>query len=170
MESPNQSLPSKSGRVLYGPVWAFFMHRLINPVMTFFLNRGMGAKTLMILEFTGRKTGKLYSLPVGYMQRDQTVYCYTPFAWWRNLVGGAPVALVIRGEPLTGIGNVSTDTAEIAAGMDTYLRHNPGDARFYKVKLDRNRHPIPEDIAKAAKDNVQIRIELDPKSPLTEHM
>ena len=45
--------------------------------------------------------------------------------------------------------------------MDVYLRHNPGDARFFRVKLDENRHPNLEDIAKAAQDNVQIRIDLD---------
>jgi hypothetical protein len=45
--------------------------------------------------------------------------------------------------------------------MNAYLRHNPGDARFYKVKLDRQRNPIPDDVARAARENVQIQIELD---------
>ena len=44
-----------------------------------------------------------------------------------------------------------TDTEEIAAGMDVYLRHNPGDARFFRVKLDENRHPNPETSRKQPK-------------------
>ena len=148
-------------RTLAGPTFTFVTQRAINPIMRRILNRGIGAKTLMNLEFTGRQTGQTYNFPVGYMQVGSTVFCYSPFSWWRNLRGGAPVKVVIKGRPLTGVADVCTDTDQIAAGMDVYLRHNPGDARFFKVKLDENRHPNPEDIAKAARDNVQIRIELD---------
>lgn len=165
MNTHNQSKPSKSARMLYGPVWHFFLHRLVNPVMSFFLNRGKAGKTLMMLEFTGRRSGEKYYFPVGYMQVEHTLYCYSPFGWWRNLQGGAPVRVVLRGQTRSGVADVCTNTEEIAAGMDTYLRHNPGDARFYRVKLDKNRHPYPEDIAMAAKDNVEIRIQLDPTQP-----
>ena len=161
MTSSNQSTPTASMRTLAGPVWETFTRQVINPVMRFFLNRGMGAKTLMILEFTGRRTGRTYVFPVGYMQVGQTLYCYSPFSWWRNLRGGAAVRVVLRGHPMTGVADVCTDTEVIAAGMNAYLRHNPGDARFYKVKLDRQRNPIPDDVARAARENVQIRIELD---------
>jgi hypothetical protein len=147
-------------RTVAGPVWETLTRRVINPIMRLFLNRGLGSKTLMMLEFTGRRTGKKYNFPVGYMQVGQTIFCYSPFSWWRNLQGGAPVKVVVKGRALTGVADVRTDTDEIAAGMEIYLRHNPGDARFYRVKLDKNRHPIPEDIAKAARDNVEIRIEL----------
>ncbi len=119
----------------------------------------------MMLEFTGRRSGRSYSFPVGYMQNGQTLFCYSPFSWWRNLQGGAPVTVVLRGDKLTGVADVCTDTDQIAAGLDTYLRHNPGDARFYRVKLDKDRQPIPQDIAQAAKDNVQIRIDLSPDLP-----
>jgi hypothetical protein len=95
------------------------------------------------------------------MQVGQTLFCYSPFSWWRNLQGGAPVNVVLKGRPLRGVADVCTDTQDIAEGLDVYLRHNPGDARFYRVKLDRDRRPYPEDIAKAARDNVQIRIELE---------
>jgi hypothetical protein len=148
-------------RTLTGPVWEFTTRRVINPVMRLFLNRGLGSKTLMMLEFTGRRTGKTYNFPVGYMQVGQTLFCYSPFSWWRNLQGGAPVNVVLKGRPLRGVADVCTATQDIAEGLDVYLRHNPGDARFYRVKLDRNRRPYPEDIAKAARDNVQIRIELE---------
>lgn len=161
MSTQHQSTPTASMRTLAGPIYTLVTQRIINPIMRMFLKRGIGSKTLMTLQFTGRKTGKTYEFPVGYMQRGQTVYVYSPFSWWRNLQGGAPVTVVIKGQTLTGTADVNTDTDEIAKGLDAYLRHNPGDAFFYKVKLDGNRHPIPEHIAKAAKDNVQITIELD---------
>jgi hypothetical protein len=147
-------------RTVAGPIWNSLTKSVINPIMRRFLNRGMGSKTLMMLEFTGRRSGRSYSFPVGYMQVGQTLFCYSPFSWWRNLRGGAPVTVVLRGHRLSGVADVCTDTDQIALGLDTYLRHNPGDARFYRVKLDKNRHPVPQDIAQAAKDNVQIRIDL----------
>lgn len=152
-------------RMVAGPIWDSLTKWVINPVMRRFLNRGIGSKTLMMLEFTGRRSGRSYSFPVGYMQNGKTLFCYSPFSWWRNLRGGAPVTVVLRGDKLRGVADVCTDTDEIATGLDTYLRHNPGDARFYRVKLDKDRQPIPQDIAQAAKDNVQIRIELAPDLP-----
>jgi hypothetical protein len=156
-------------RMVAGPIWDSLTKWVINPVMRRFLNRGIGSKTLMMLEFTGRRSGRSYSFPVGYMQIGQTLFCYSPFSWWRNLRGGAPVTVVLRGDKLRGVAHVCTDTDEIATGLDTYLRHNPGDARFYRVKLDKDRQPIPQDIAQAAKDNVQIRIELSPDLPPITH-
>lgn len=166
MTTPRQSTPTASMRTLAGPIYTFLTQRLINPIMRALLNRGIAAKTLMTLEFRGRKTGKIYNLPVGYMQRGRTVFVYSPFSWWRNLQGGVPETVVIKGQTLTGTADVTTDTDEIAKGLDAYLRHNPGDAFFYRVKLDENRHPIPETVAEAAKNNVQITIQLDePASP-----
>ena len=46
-------------------------------------------------------------------------------------------------------------------GMDRYLRHNPGDAKYFSVKTDANGNPSPADIAHAAERNVQIRIHLE---------
>ena len=161
MSTQHQSTPTASMRTLAGPIYTLVTQRIINPIMRVFLRRGIGSKTLMTLRFTGRKTGKVYEFPVGYMQRGQTVYVYSPFSWWRNLRDGAPVTVVIKGQALTGRADVTTDTDEIAKGLDAYLRHNPGDAFFYKVKLDKDHHPIPEHVTKAAKDNVQITIELD---------
>jgi hypothetical protein len=52
-------------------------------------------------------------------------------------------------------------TRVVERGMATYLRHNPGDARFWSVKIDRDGQPAAADIARAAPLNVQIRIALD---------
>jgi hypothetical protein len=46
--------------------------------------------------------------------------------------------------------------------MDVYLRHNPGDAMFWKIRLDKDKVPFPEDIERVAPANAQIRIQLDP--------
>jgi hypothetical protein len=94
------------------------------------------------------------------MQQESEIVCYSPFGWWVNLQGGAPVTVTLRGQRIAGSADVSTDPATIASGMAEYLRHNPGDAFFFRVKLDRNREPVAKDVERAAHENVQIRIAL----------
>jgi hypothetical protein len=153
-------------RTVQGPRWAFLMHHLINPLMrrglSGRLHAMVGSKTLMVLEFRGRKSGTPYRFPIGFMETPDGVVCYTPFRWWVNLQGGAPVTVTIRGRRRPGTADVCTDVATIADGMDVYLRHNPGDAMFWKVRLDEHKVPNREDVDRAARENVQLLISLNP--------
>jgi hypothetical protein len=157
-------LPSGSVRSQHGAIWAFLMHRVINPMMRRFLasrfHARIGSEMMMVLTFRGRRSGQSYSFPIGYMRDGNTLISYSPFSWWRNLRGGVPVTVVLQGRTLNGTADVCTDTDQIEAGMAVYLRHNPGDAKFFHVSLD-DRQPDPEDVARAARDNVQIRVNLD---------
>lgn len=158
------SQPRGTVRSQHGPVWGFVMHRAINPVMRRLLasrfHRRVGSDTLMLLTFHGRRSGKMYTFPIGYMQRGSKLVCYSPFGWWTNLRGGAPVTVTLRGQRIAGSADVCTDPATIEAGMNEYLRHNPGDAFFFRVKLDANREPVGEHVERAARENVEIRIAL----------
>ena len=158
------SQPRGSVRSQHGPVWGFLMHRAINPVMRRLLatrfHRQIGSDMIMVLSFRGRRSGKVYEFPIGYMQDGSEIVCYSPFGWWTNLQGGAPVTVTLRGQRITGSADVCTDPVTIASGMAEYLRHNPGDAFFFRVKLDKNREPVAKDVERAAHENVQIRIAL----------
>ena len=162
---PAESRPSGSVQSLQGPIWAFLMHRVINPLMRRVLSSRIharaGSDTLMVLTFTGRASGRLYTFPIGYMQEGNTLISYSPYTWWRNLVGGAPVSVLLRGRTRSGTAEVFTETSTIEEGMAVYLVHNPGDAKYFKVSFDGEGHPDPEDVARAARLNVQIRITLD---------
>ena len=55
------------------------------------------SKTIPLITFTGRKSGKTFTTPVSYSQHGDQVYVFTHAAWWRNLRdrgsppgGGAP--------------------------------------------------------------------------------
>jgi hypothetical protein len=168
MTHDSTSLARGSVRSQHGPIWGFLMRRLINPLMARLLtsrfHRRVGSEMIMILTFRGRKSGNVYTFPIGYQQIGSEVVCYSPFGWWRNLEGGAPVTVTLRGRRLSGTADVFTDTARIAAGMAAYLRHNPGDAFFFRVKV-RDGEPDAADVERAAHENVQIRILLsgDPR-------
>ena len=159
LSKPRGTVGSQHGRL-----WGFLMRRAINPFMRRLLrsrfHRRIGSDMIMELSFRGRKTGKLYSFPIGYMQVGSEIVCYSPFGWWTNLQGGAPVTVTLRGEQKAGTADVCTDTGTIAKGMADYLRHNPGDAFFFRVKVGKDREPVSADVERAAGENVQIRIAL----------
>ncbi|MEW5868555.1 MAG: nitroreductase/quinone reductase family protein [Chloroflexota bacterium] len=55
---------------------------------------------LMLITVTGRKTGKLYTTPVAYRREGERLVFFSGrgLAWIKNLQGGAPVRLVLKGK------------------------------------------------------------------------
>lgn len=49
---------------------------------------GVVSKTILLVTFTGHKSGKTYTTPVGYSQSDDQMYVFTHAAWWKNLHSG----------------------------------------------------------------------------------
>ncbi len=93
----------------------------VNHAMKFVLRspvHGMVSKTVLLITFTGRKSGKTYTTPVSYSQHDDQVYIFTHAAWWKNLRSGTPVTLRIQGREFQGLAEpVAEDKQAIAAGL-----------------------------------------------------
>src|SRR5512139_81759 len=122
---------------------------------------GMVSKTVLLITFTGRKSGKTYTTPVDYSQDGDQVTIFTHANWWKNLRGGTPVTLRIRGRELQGLAEpVAEDKGAVAAGLTTHLRKVPSDARYYGVTFDDHRNPRAEEVERAAQSVVMIRIQL----------
>lgn len=95
------------------PPWAY---GIVNPTMKFLLRsplHGALSGALLILIFEGRKSGKRYEIPVGYMQEGGKLYTFSHSAWGKNFEGGAPVALRLRGELVRATARVVEDPALI---------------------------------------------------------
>lgn len=56
---------------------------------------GPMAKSLMLLRFRGRQSGRWHTTPVGYAREGNRVVVVTSptYRWWRNVVDAAPVQL-----------------------------------------------------------------------------
>ena len=122
---------------------------------------GMVSKNILLITFTGRKSGKTYTTPVSYSQHGDQVYVFTHADWWRNLRGGTPVTLRLRGREIQGLAEpVAEDKQAIAAGLTAHLRKVPGDARFYGVTFDEHGNPRAEEVEKAVQTVVMLRIRL----------
>jgi deazaflavin-dependent oxidoreductase (nitroreductase family) len=122
---------------------------------------GMVSKTVLLITFTGRKSGKSFTTPVDYSQEGDQVSLFSHANWWKNLRGGAPVTVRIQGWELKGLAEpVADDKQAIATGLAAHLRKLPGDARFYGVTFDENRNPRADEVEKAVQTVVMIRVRL----------
>ncbi len=136
----------------------------VNQAMKFVLRspvHGMVSKTILLITFTGRKSGKTYTTPVSYSQSGDQVYIFTHAAWWKNLCSHTPVTLRIRGREFQGLPEpVVEDKAAVAAGLAAHLRKVPSDARYYSVTFDEYGNPKAKEVEKAVQTVVMTRVRL----------
>lgn len=87
---------------------------------------------LMLIAVRGRRTGRYRTLPVGYAQAPGVIYIlvgdYETKQWWRNLEGGAPVALIVRRHVIDARATVldgKADRSEFDAALALYRTRFP---------------------------------------------
>src|SRR5687768_285096 len=79
--------------------------RFINPFVSMILRSPLHkvlSSRLLLLTYTGRTTGKRFTIPVGYTPEGDTLTLFSGFGWWKNLRGGAPVVVCLQGRQRTG--------------------------------------------------------------------
>src|SRR5450432_3938186 len=95
---------------------------IINPMMRLLLRSPfhfLQSKSLMLITFTGRKSGRRFTTPVRYVRVADTVRCFTSpeNLWWRNLRGGAAVSLRIQGKEQPYWATIQGDPAAVRAAL-----------------------------------------------------
>ncbi len=96
--------------------------RFVNPILGFLLRTplaGPARKQLMVLSFTGRKTGRAFTLPVSAHVIDGQLYALTGAPWKQNFRGGAPARVVYDGKTTAMRGELIADRAVVC---DLFLR------------------------------------------------
>jgi hypothetical protein len=99
------------------------MRRLINPVVRWIAHSPAGRWTgdLLVLEFSGRRSGRRLSVPVLGRRYGTSLYALTDATWALNFSGGATVRVASRGSRWTATGVLVTDQAEAAAVLRTAI-------------------------------------------------
>ncbi len=137
----------------------------VNQTMKFILRspvHGMISKDKLLITFIGRKSGKNYTTPVSYSQSDGHVTIFTHAGWWKNLQGGKPVSLRLRGKDVQGVAlPVEEDKPAIAASLANHLQKVHSDAGFYGVSFNPRGEPRADEVEQAVKSVVMISVSLN---------
>ena len=135
-----------------------------NDFMTWILRspfHGLLSNGIMLITISGCKTGRKFTMPVGYYHEGNDLWVITSRdrTWWRNLREGAAVDLLIKRKPVRAMAGLELDQQSVQARMPEYLKRVPQAARSLGIRMDRG-IPNAEDIARTAKERLFVRITL----------
>ncbi len=139
------------------------LNRLGNPFVTLLLRspfHGMLSDQLLLITVTGRRSGRRYTTPANYQRDNGCLWIVSRRrrTWWRNLRGGAPVTLLLKGKRVGGRGEVQEEPSTVASQMGAYIARRPAMAPAFAVTLDNDGRPRAEDLQLAAESRVMVRI------------
>jgi hypothetical protein len=128
--------------------------RVVNPILSTLLHTplaGPARKQLMVLSFTGRKTGRPYSIPVSAHLINNDLYALTGAPWKQNFRGGAAAQVLHDGKTIAMRGELIRDRAVVS---DLFLRCTQGYGvqraqRMIGLKFRDQRIPTLDEFAEA---------------------
>ncbi len=93
--------------------------RILNPLMRFVLRTPLGRLVgpFALLEFSGRRSGRRYRIPVGWHESNGQPVVFTPAPWRINFVGGARTTAYYRGRRIEMTGLLVTDPLAVATEL-----------------------------------------------------
>jgi len=140
------------------PAWA---NSLMKWALTTPGIQSMVGQGVALLTFTGRKTGKSYTIPVSYYREDDTVTVITKRmrTWWRNFEPPAEVGMRLAGHDYWGKAQIEPDEGDVLDFMVDYLGKRPIDAKAYGLAKD---ELTRDKVARIIPHIVVIRIAITP--------
>lgn len=141
------------------------VYKVLNPTFKAILRSPLHrllSQRLLVLTFTGRTSGRRYSIPVGYTQVDNTLLIATQSRWWKNLRDNARVQVRLRGHTRTGTTEAITDEQGLWESFSVMLPGSPQLGEIIGIRLAADGRPDRADVADAhARGYVVIRVRLD---------
>lgn len=121
----------------------------------------MVGQGVALISFTGRRTGKRYTIPVSYHREDETVTVITKRErkWWHNFESPTEVELRLAGRRYRGEAVIEAGDDETVDFMVAYLEKRPIDAKAYGLppgEVDR------DEVARVIPHLVFIRMAITP--------
>ncbi len=117
------------------------IYRFINPPVKLLLKSPMHrilSGNTMLLEFTGRKTGRPLSTPISYYRTGNKVHCFTSkaFGWWRNLLVTKSATAIVAGRCYRCEVEVEyEDKQTLQLELERFLLAVPRDAKHTGVRM-----------------------------------
>lgn len=122
------------------------------------------SRRLILLSYQGRKSGRLYTIPVSYVQHADALLIPGGGAWKGNLEHGLPVRLRLRGREGKAIPEVIRDPEEVERLVTFMMDANPAVSSFIGVPKRPDGHPDRELMKQAVRNGFAVvRLRLDPQ-------
>lgn len=83
-----------------------------------------------VVEWTGRRSGRLYRTPVAYLRQGEELWVTTGDAWWRNLRSNPKMQVWLAGKQVDGDATLVTDPQESVRLHETMFEIRPFFARL----------------------------------------
>jgi deazaflavin-dependent oxidoreductase (nitroreductase family) len=136
-----------------------------NPIIEWLLKsplQRMISGNTMLIHYTGRKSGKIYHLPVSYLRVNDKLLTISSKqrTWWRNFRGGAAVTVLLKGKMVPAHAQVVEDDQGVAEGLTAFIGGNPQTARMFGVNLGADGQLETESLNQATKGRVIVDIKL----------
>jgi deazaflavin-dependent oxidoreductase (nitroreductase family) len=120
---------------------------------------------LMLISYTGVKSGKPYLQPVSYARDGQTLLTPGGGRWTLNLKGERPVRLRLRGKTVPAHADLVDDAAEVERLLEVIAAGNPRAMRFLPIPRRPDGRLDPDVLATALRHGFRIvRWHLDARS------
>jgi signal transduction histidine kinase len=115
---------------------------------------------------TGRRTGRRYTIPVGYQRDGERLVILVSRArrknWWRNYREPGPVEVRLGGCELRGMAwRVHPDSFEFRKNLERTFRRLPWLGRSFGIEYDRRTGLREDQIARLVEDAAMVQIELE---------
>ena len=138
-----------------GAISNFFTTTIVNSPLHPLLG-----KRFAVITVEGRKTGQRYSTPINVTPDGDafTAVSLRSRTWWRNLRGGRAARLRVAGQHYAVRGEVLEAQGAVVDGLRQYFKQNPGNAKYFGVRLTADGQLSGEDLDRAAAERVIIRL------------
>ncbi len=153
------------------PVGAFrLVNRVVRPLLRSPLHPLL-SRRLMLLSYTGRRSGRTFTIPVGYFPAGDgdLLATSTQPTWAVNLRDGRTVRLRIRGQWHEATPTVIEDPAAVADLLEQLgQRLGPAALASMRLGMPADRQPTPDELSTAASRIRAVTFALRSDSPRPE--
>jgi len=149
---------------------AFFSR--MNPIFRTILRSPLHwifSSALLLITVTGRRTGRRYTIPVGYQRDGNQIVILVSQArrkqWWRNYREPARVELWLRGRAVEGRAvALVADDAAFREACESTLRRMPSVGRAFQIRYDPAAGLTSEQIERLRANAAVVVVELETES------
>lgn len=118
--------------------------RYFNPLMRLVLTskaHGVMSSRLLLLSFTGRRTGRSYTTPVSYVREGRDLLVPGGGLWWKNLTGGT-ARVRLQGSWQVVTPELIQEPVAMADVLGRMLAVNPAIAVFTGIRPGSDGRPV----------------------------